>query len=718
MTSPGRCGDVACVPHFPVPRGLLPATACLLLLSGCARKDAAVAQWPEYLGGPDRSHYSPLDQINRSNVGRLKVAWEYHTGDPGQMQCNPIVVDGVLYAATAHSQIFALDAASGRELWRFHHEHEFDDLQNDRGVAFWTDGTDRRILCTVGSWLYALDARTGKEITTFGVDGRVSLKSGLGAQAQDKWVVSTTPGTVYGDLIVMPTRVGEDADAAPGYIQAFNVRTGTVAWVFHTMPYPTEPGYETWVSKEAYKNIDVGSGNNWCGMAIDRARGILYVPTGSIAPDFWGGHRLGPDLYANCLLALDAATGKLLWFHQTVHHDIWDKDLPAPPVLATLMHDGHPVDAVVQTTKTGFVFAYNRVTGDSLFPVHEVPVPPSELKGEEAWPTQPVPELPKPYARQGLTDDEVSPYAENRAELLERLHKARKAIFTPLGFSYEVALLPGFDGGGEWGGPAMDPKGILYVNANEMAWMASMGDLPKDADLRQMTPGHRLYAQYCIACHGLNRQGLPSGGIPSLVEVGKRHTRAEIVAQIAKGKAMMPGFPMISDEDRDTIASYLLGEEKLDGQARIMDALPPHYPYLFKGYNRWVDSKGLPAISPPWGTLTAIDMNTGAQLWRVPLGEFRQLSAKGIPPTGCENYGGPVATAGGLVFIAATKDGMMRAFDQKTGEVVWKTDLPAAGFATPATYMAGGRQYLVVACGGEKLDTAKGDSYVAFALPQ
>jgi len=699
-----------------------PRTAALvpmLLALAIAPEARASAgrNWPEYCGDPERSHYSTLQQINTSNVAGLKMAWEFHSGEFGTVECNPIIVDGVLYATTATSQIFALDAATGRQLWRFSDPRNLNSYDNDRGVAYWSDGSDRRILCTIGSWLYALDAGTGAMVPDFGVGGRMSLKAGLGAEAQEKWVVSTTPGTVYGELLVMPTRVGEDQDAAPGYVQAFNVRTGTVAWVFRTMPYPDDPGYETW-SKDAYKNIDVGSANCWAGMAIDRKRGILYVPTGSAAPDFWGGHRLGEDLFANCLMALDAATGKLLWYHQTVHHDMWDRDLPAPPVLLTVSHAGRAVEAVAQTTKTGFVFMFDRVTGESLFPFEEMPFPKSTLEGEQAWPTQPIPSMPKPYARQTLTDADISPYAENRDALVAQLHAARKGLFQPFGKD-DTLLFPGFDGGGEWGGPAVDPDGILYVNANEMAWLASLSDAPKAADLAQMSPGRRIYSQYCITCHGPERKGLPAGGIPSLAGVGARLTHDDVSSLITTGRRMMYGFPTLSQADKDAVIAYLFGAEQAPAApgATAEEAAVPRIPYRFDGYNRFVDSKGYPAISPPWGSLTAIDLNTGEQVWRVTLGEFKELTAKGIPPTGTENYGGPVATAGGLLFIAATKDGMFRAFDKHTGKILWQVTLPAGCFATPSTYEVAGRQYVVVACGGTKLDTPKGDSYVAFALP-
>ena len=698
------------MPRSPALPALLFSLLCAASLAQGSGKD-----WSEYLGGPDRAHYSKLDQINTSNVGEMKLAWEFHSGVFGQMQCNPIVVHGVLYGATGTSDIFALDAATGRQLWRFSVAAKLDAvLANDRGVTYWTDGKSERILCTVGPNLYALDARTGALVKEFGDGGRASLKAGLGPQAQNKFVISTTPGTLFGDLLVMPTRVDEDQDAAPGTIQAFNVRTGTLAWTFMTIPYPGEPGYETW-SKDSYRNITVGSANCWAGMAIDRKRGILFVPTGSAAPDFWGGHRIGKDLYANCLLALDASTGKLLWYQQTVHHDLWDRDLPSPPVLATVRHNGRKVDVVAQTTKTGFVFVFDRVSGESLFPIEERPVPSSTLDGEESWPTQPFPTAPKPYVRQNLTEGDVSPLAGNREELLALFRAARTGIFQPFG-KHTTLLIPGFDGGGEWGGPAVDPSGVLYVNASEMAWVASLSDTPKEADLAGMDLGHRRYTEYCVACHGLERKGLPAGGIPSLVDVGKRMRREEVFNQITTGKKMMPGFTTLSKADKDAIVGYLFGDGAVAGAAAPADA-PPRIPYRFNGYNRWVDNRGYPAISPPWGSLSAIDLNTGEYLWKVTLGEFKELTAKGIPPTGAENYGGPVATAGNLLFIGATKDGMFRAFDKRTGKVLWQTALPASAFATPSTYMVNGRQYVVIACGGAKVGTAPGDSYVAFALP-
>lgn len=691
------------------------------------RKTELSTEWPEYLGGPDRNHYSTLDQINTSNVNQLKIAWEYHSRDSGQVQCNPIIVDGTLYAVTASNQLVSLDAATGQEKWRYV-EPGTKTFNTNRGVTYWksnrADDTEpARILYAYGSSLYAINAQTGQPITSFGENGRVSLKAGLGESAKDKFVISNTPGTLFEDLLFMPLRVSEGADGAPGSIQAFNVRTGKLAWVFHTIPHPGEFGYDTW-PKETYKNTEVGAANNWAGMAIDRKRGILYVPTGSAGFDFYGGNRKGQNLFANCLLALDARTGKRIWHYQLVHHDVWDRDLPAPPNLITLrMKDRSgatkTIDAVAQVTKSAHVFIFDRVTGKPLFPIREVPVPKSPLPDEATWPTQPVPTLPAPFARQTIAETELSPYATNRDSLIAQYRRARKGSYQPLSKT-PTLLLPGADGGPEWGGAAVDPEGIMYVNANEMAWMFSLSDNPKVDELAHLSPGNRLYTTYCIACHGTDRTGNPSSGYPSLVNIGQRRDREYVSKLITSGKGMMPGFAGITAEQKQALLAFLFNDEKVETVATSSGSKPkqgPYVPYRFNGYTKFLDSKGYPAIKPPWGTLTAINLNTGQQVWQKTLGEFPELTQQGILPTGTENYGGPVITKGGLLFIAATKDGMFRAYDKKTGQLLWQTQLPAAGFATPSTYEVNGKQYIVVACGGTKLGTNKGDSYVAFALP-
>ena len=701
---------------------------CLLLLLGASPPalGAPATEWHEYLGGPERNHYSPLAQIDPGNVGRLRVAWEYHTGEPGEVQCNPLVVDAVLYGVTAVGGIFALDAATGRERWR----HAGDELKPGgdwkenhrilRGRTYWAGGADKRILFASGPWLRALDAATGRPVADFGAEGRVSLKQGLGEQARDKWVVSTTPGALYGDLLIMPLRLTEGADAAPGYLQAFNVRTGALVWTFHTIPLPGEFGHDTW-SPDAHKNTAVGGANCWAGMAIDRERGIVFVPTGSAAPDFWGGARKGPNLFANCLLALDAFTGRRLWHYQFVHHDLWDRDLPAPPNLVTVRRGGRTVDAVAQVTKSGHVFVFDRVTGEPLFPIEEVPVPRSDLPGEASWPTQPLPVKPAPFARQTLTESDLSPYTENRDAMLARFSAARTGTFQPFG-KHDTLLFPGFDGGAEWGGAAVDPDGVLYVNANEMAWMARLKESLRPEELARLSPGGRVYAVHCATCHGSERAANPAAGLPSLVDLGARRPRDEVARLVAAGKGMMPGFSLLSQAERELLVDFLFGTEKEgtggESAAPVTGPEPPKPAYVLdRGYLKFLDERGYPAIRPPWGSLTAIDLNTGEHRWRITLGNFAELAPDGTPPTGTENYGGPVVTAGGLLFIAATKDSMFRAFDRATGRLLWKTELPAPGFATPCTYEVDGRQFVAVAACGTKLGTKEGDSYVAFALP-
>lgn len=700
---------------------------------GQALAATAEAEWSEYLGGPERNHYSPLAQITPGNVAQLRVAWEYHTGDFGEVQCNPLVVGGVLYGVSAAGDVFALEAATGRELWRFSDRMETaagragqPAFRILRGLTYWTDGTDKRILFTSGPWLVALDAATGQRIASFGDGGKASLKQGLGESAAEKYVISTTPGALFGDLLIVPLRVSEVADAAPGYVQAFNVRTGALAWTFRTIPRPGEYGYETW-SQEAWRNVDVGGANSWPGMAVDRARGIVFVPTGSAAPDFWGGSRVGANLFANCLLALDARTGKRLWHFQFVHHDLWDRDLPAPPNLVTITHDGKKVDAVAQVTKAGYVFVFDRVSGAPIFPIEEIAVPKSMLPGEVSWPTQPWPKKPAPFSRQALTEHDISPFAENREALLTRFRAARTGRFEPFG-GHDTVFFPGFDGGAEWGGAAVDPAGVLYVNANEMAWIARLRETPTTEALTALSSGERAYTAYCVGCHGVDRRGNPTSNVPPMVDVATRRTRLEVAQLIASGKGMMPGFPALPAAEKDALVDFIFGTEKREaGPAESVSPglpagkpgapVPGRAPYRLDGYVRFVDSQGYPAIRPPWGTLTAIDLNTGEHRWQIPLGEFKELIARDLTHTGAENYGGPVVTAGGVLFIAATKDGMFRAFDPRDGKTLWETELPAPGFATPSTYAVGGKQFVVVAAGGTKLGTKKGDSYIAYALP-
>lgn len=676
-------------------------------------------EWKEYLGGPERNHYSPLKQIDPSNVNQLKVAWEYHTADSGQIQCNPIIVNGMLYGMTATTEPFALDAASGKEIWRVRSEGT-DQFSTSRGLSYWEKGEDKRILYTNGPWLYAVDALTGKSIASFGENGRTSLKAGLGKTAEEKMVISNTPGTIYEDLIVMPLRISEGVDAALGHIQAFNVVTGKLAWVFRTIPLPGEYGYDTW-PKDTYKNSEVGGGNNWSGMAVDRERGILFVPTGSAAYDFYGANRKGANLFANCLLALDARTGKRIWHFQFVHHDILDRDPPAPPNLITIKRDGRRIDAVAQVTKQGYIFVFDREDGTPLFPITERPVPASDVPGEESWPTQPLPTKPAPYARQTFGEADINPFAENKQELIDSFRRSRsEGPFTPLSQKGTI-IYPGLDGGAEWGGAAADPDGILYLNSNEMAWRISLSPSASKEQLISMTAGQSIYISNCTSCHGTERKGNPGSGYPSLISIGSRRSREFVENIVTHGKGMMPGYPKLSKKQKESLVGYLFGDEEAEPglikEPGLNQNLAKKSTYEISGYSKFLDKNGLPGVRPPWGTLNAIDLNTGEYVWKVTYGTVPELQAKGIAQTGAESYGGPVITASGLLFIAGTKDGKFRAYLKKTGKLLWETKLPAAGFATPSTYEVNGKQYLVIACGGTKLEAPGGDSYVAFALP-
>ncbi|HEX5221329.1 MAG TPA: PQQ-binding-like beta-propeller repeat protein [Verrucomicrobiae bacterium] len=688
---------------------------------------AATANWSSYLGDNDRSHYSPLKQINTRNVKKLEVAWTYQSGGArpdgrSQIQCNPLIVDGLLYGTSPELVLFALDAATGKELWRFNPLGKGGDHQAlgvNRGVVYWADGDDRRILYSAGSALFAVNAKDGKLIPSFGRNGGVDIRQGLGRDASQLYAIATTPGTVYRDLLILGTRVSEGpGPSAPGHVRAYNIRTGKQEWIFRTIPHPGEFGYETWPA-DAWKLS--GGANCWAGMAVDEKRGIVFVPTGSAAFDFWGGNRLGENLFANCLIALDAATGKRLWHYQFVHHDLWDRDLPAPPTLLRVKRNGKSVDAVAQVTKSGHVFVFNRETGEPLFPIEERIVPPSNLQGESAWPTQPFPTKPAPFARQIFSADQITDISpESHKAVLERWIKVRPHTpFLPPSREGTI-IFPGFDGGAEWGGAAVDPKGILYVNANEMPWILTMVEAkPKDGP--KLSSGEQIYSQICAACHGANRSGDSARAFPSLENIGQKLKKPDIIQLLNTGKGMMPSVAFLSEEQKNAVAGFLLGETPAtrEGAAPVTTAdVLINEPYSHTGYNRWLDTNGYPAVKPPWGTLNAIDLNTGEFVWRMPLGELPELTARGVPPTGAENYGGPVVTAGGLVFIGASKDEMFRAFDQKTGRILWETKLPAAGYATPATYMVNGQQFVVIACGGGKCGTKSGDAYVAFALPK
>jgi quinoprotein glucose dehydrogenase len=696
-------------------------TITLVLFTSCQpseKEDSSknkYVTWSSYLGDPGRSHYSTLSQITPENVKSLKVAWSYEAADWGQMQMNPIVADTILYGVTAAMRVVALHAATGKEIWQFG-----DSVKvwhsTSRGVSYWEKGKDKRILYTRGSDLYALNALSGKPIPTFGDNGKVDMRSGLPESAQSKFVISNTPGTIYKDIIAMPLRLSEGPGAPPGDIMAFNVITGAVEWVFHTIPEADEEGYDSWGDEDPRESPLVGAANNWSGMAVDEEEGIIYVPTGSAAPDFYGGVRKGSNLYANSLVALDGDTGERIWHFQFTHHDIWDRDPPAPPNLLMVKRDGKKIPAVAQVTKQGYVYVFNRMTGEPLFDIEERPMPTSTLEGEETWPTQPFPVRPKPFARQSteLSENSVSPYAENQEELRELLRTADKRIYAPPSLEPTI-LLPGYDGAAEWGGAGADPEdGILYVNSNEMPRMLQMG-IAKN-DYAGLPLGQGVYNKYCVTCHQVDRKGVAASGFPSLIDLQLRKEKDEVSTIVTQGKGMMTGFPQIPKEEMEALLRFLFDEEVQHSVAEESDQKDSiAIPYKHAGYNKFLDSNGLPAIAPPWGTLHAIDLNTGDYIWSIPFGNTPELGDEGIG-TGTENYGGPIVTENGLLFIGATRDGYFRVFNKHTGELLWEYKLPAAAFATPAMYEANGKQYIAIACGGEKLGTEKGNRIIAFAL--
>ncbi|HTH55891.1 MAG TPA: c-type cytochrome [Cyclobacteriaceae bacterium] len=687
-------------------------------------------------GSKENIRFSSLTQIDTANVSQLQVAWTYHTGDAdtvnhSQIQCNPIVVDNVLYGTTPQLKLFAVAAASGKQVWVFDPQAEqkvrFPSfvrflLNNNRGVTYWENEQQKRIFYAAGSFLYSIDALTGKPDPKFGDNGSIDLHEGLGKDVSDLYVAATSPGIIYKDLYIIGSRVSEGGDAAPGHIRAFNVHTGKLIWIFHTIPHPGEVGYDTWEDSTAYRHL--GGANSWAGFSLDEKRGILFAPTGSVSFDFYGAKRIGTDLFGNCVLALNASTGKYIWHFQTIHHDVWDKDLPTAPALVTIKKDGKEIEAVAQPTKNGFVFLLERETGKPVYPIEEREVPhDSELKGEKLWPTQPFPTFPKPFARQTFTEAELNNLVPDSSyqDLKSRLATYKYGnMYQPPTFQGTI-FFPGLDGGGEWGGVAFDKASqLLFVNANEMPWMLKMTEVKYDKPKKEnyLEAGARLYKTNCQSCHGPDRNG--TGNYPSVVEANKKYSEQALFDLISTGRRMMPAMKNISTEERSAIASFVLdlkSKQKKEFVAPMVavDSFR-QLRYNITGYNKFLTKEGYTGITPPWGTLNAVNLATGEIEWRIPLGEIKKFKDKGII-TGSENYGGPVVTASGLLFIAATPDGKFRCFNKLNGKLLWETQLPAPGFATPAIYEAGGKQFVVIACGGGKLGTKAGDSYVAFALP-
>jgi quinoprotein glucose dehydrogenase len=731
---------------------IIPSLLAIMILAAaaCTRRQADT-DYPVYGGNKLNNRFSPLRQIDTSNVARLALAWTYNSADTDgahkhehEIQCQPIVIDGSLYGTSSTLELFALDAATGRQRWKFDpFKNKRPRINQSRGVCYWTDGgNDHRLFYAAGSDLWCIDAVTGVPVSAFGDSGKISLYIGLDLNhaVDNLYVTATSPGIVYRDLLILGSAVSESGDAAPGYIRAFDARTGKLIWTFRTIPQPGEPGYETW-PKNAY--TWAGGVNNWSGLSLDEKRGAVYLGTGSPSSDFYGGDRPGDNLYSDCILSLDAATGKLNWYFQTIHHDLWDRDIPCPPNLTTIKRDGRPVDVVVVTTKDGLVYVLDRNTGTSLFPIGERAVPQAGLPGERPASTQRYPQLPAPLAHQTISDTDLTDLSPEAHRYVQRIfEKTTNAHVAPNKFlppDTTGTLLVGYSGGAEWGGNAADPDGILYQNSNDAPWllkMISQADRQKqlaaanaqnanaqNANARNTNAqnGKALYMVNCAACHGANRKG-NGHEIPDLTNVSKRLNAADINAILIHGQNRMPSFTQLSDNQRWTTIHYLLGDKETGPSAAGRPGTPggqqfPYYPeYTAEKWEKLVDSNGYPGIKPPWGTLNAIDLATGAYRWRIPLGEFPELTKKGIPPTGMESYGGPLVTAGGLLFIAGTRDQLLRAFDTRTGRLLWQYHLPNAGFATPITYTVDGRQYVVIAAGGGR-GLPTGGYYLAFALP-
>jgi quinoprotein glucose dehydrogenase len=675
------------------------------------------ADWQVYGGQAAGDRYSALTQINRNNVRDLKVVWSYNTGDTaGGIQTQPLIVDRRMFVYSATQKVAALDAVTGKVLWNFD-----SGLQSGlpaRGFSYWTDGTQKVLFAFVLYNLWALDPETGKPIATFGDGGKIDLRENLGPESPKGLVAITTPGVIYKDIIITGFRTGESKPAVHGDIRAYDVHTGKLRWAFHTIPHPGEPGYETW-PKDAWKYT--GAANNWAGMVVDEKRGMVYAPTGSAVSDFYGADRAGNDLYANTLLALDANTGKLIWHFQDVHHDMWDRDFPSPPALVTVKHDGKSVDAVAQPTKQGVLYLFDRVTGKPLFPIEEHPFPASTVPGEWSSPTQPLPSMPEPYARQRLTEDMLTTRTpEAHAWAVQQFQTFRSGgQFLPFALDKQTVVFPGFDGGAEYGGSAVDPTtGVIYINANDIAWTGGLTEAKAAGGV-----GSTLYQSNCAGCHGQDRAGTPPA-FPSLIEATGRMTPEQMVEVIHNGRGRMPAFPEITNTRLEALLNYVRTGRDADAGSANTDRQEPGMEgyldkYRFTGYRKFLDPEGYPAIVPPWGTLNAIDLNTGKYLWKIPFGEYPELAAKGMKNTGSENYGGPIVTASGLIIIGATiYDHKIHAYDSRTGNLLWEQELPYAGNATPATYMIDGKQYIVIGTSNGKNRTGpQGVAYVVFALP-
>lgn len=687
--------------------------------------------WKTYRGDDGITAYSGLQQINTYNVNQLQVAWSYRTHDNignSSIQCNPLIIDGVLYGVSPRQKAFALDAKTGQQIWLFD-PYKGDTISSGvtRGLNYYENGDDKRIYVSVRHRIFSLDAKTGRQFMNFGDSGYVDLRKGLRNDDEiSKYSIqNTSPGVIYNDMIIVGSSMGETYDDLPGNIRAYEINTGKLKWVFNTIPRPGEFGYDTWPAE----NYKIASGcNAWSGLSIDRKSGLLFAATGSPGFDFHGGNRKGANLFANSVIALDASTGKYKWHFQVSHHDMWDYDLPTPPILVTINKGGKPVDAVVQLSKQGWIMVFDRDNGKPLFPIEERAVTQSEMEDEFSYPTQPFPLKPAPLCRHHFDTSQVTDISKESHDFVmsEITKYSYGDIYLPQHID-GIVQSPGFRGGSEWSGGAFDPEtNIMYIGANETPNVVHLVELKReDYDeiykLPVLKAGEKVYQTNCSPCHGADRKGIDP--FPPLINVAKKLKPAQAQEIIEKGRGKMPSFVNLPAAHREAAVAYLfnLKNKKLSKpeQTQVKDTSSDKFKqYIIKGYTQLKDQFGYPGIKPPWGTLNAVDLNTGEYVWKRPLGQYPEVIEKGIPETGTQLFGGGVVTAGGLIFIAASRDEKIRAIDKKNGKILWEFQLPAGGYATPATYEVDGKQLVVIAAGGGGLQaTRTGDYYFAFSLP-
>nr|WKN35626.1 pyrroloquinoline quinone-dependent dehydrogenase [Tunicatimonas sp. TK19036] len=701
----------------------------LLLFIGCQSGNDAdrssYQTWSAYKGDEHSSSYSSLDQINLSNVSQLENAWTFQMSDipdgedPVSSQSNPIIIDGVMYANSGKQTVYAIDALTGEKIWSCRTLEEGQPSAASRGVSYWESGDDQRILYSAGNSLLAIDAKTGKLIPSFGTHGRVNLNEGVRDDPEKISVTLTTPGRIFKDLIIIGSRLPDFYGAPPGYIRAYHCKTGELVWTFHTIPHPGEPGYETW-PPDAYKYA--GGVNCWAGMSIDRERGMVFLALGSPSYDFYGADRIGENLYGNCVLALDAATGKYQWHFQTVHHDVWDYDLPSPPSLVTLNQDGKDIEAVAQVTKHGFVFVLDRDTGEPVFPVEEREVPASNLPGEETWPTQPFPTKPKAFVKQFMTEDDLNHYSEeDHNAILEQFRSVRyEGLFTPPDLKGTLSL-PATRGGANWGGAAFDPStNYLYIRGNNLPEIQTIVDIDKHFAARDNSVferGRVVYQQHCATCHGPEKNGNPPD-FPSLASLKGSMDEAEALEKVRMGGGKMPGYKgVLSNAEESAIMAFLYDRTGQVAEASEVGAdTTKEIRYgNITPYRTWSGPSGNPAMKGPWGTLNALNLSTGEYEWQIPLGNDEKLQAILGEQTGLLGRSGPMVTAGGLVFISGAEDKKLWAFDKQTGELVWETTLPAANNANVCSYSVNGKQFVALSVGGTTENPS--GSVMTFALP-